>query len=224
MHKLCTFYMILWINIFDVLHNVDNCLVWRRKMSYHFFAMMSRMKYIERWALMRNAQSENISEHSLEVSMIAHMLTLISNKRFGNQYNPERTAVLALYHDSTEIITGDMPTPIKYYNKEIKKTFQEIEDQAAKQLIEMLPEEFRPEYERIFFPQKEEEYLWKLVKAADRLSALIKCIEEAKAGNTEFIKAKETIEASIRESQVKEADIFMEEFLPSYYKTLDELH
>jgi len=192
-------------------------------MGYHFFAMMSRMKYIERWALMRNAEPENISEHSLEVGMIAHMLTLISNKRLGNQFNPERAAVLAMYHDSTEIITGDMPTPIKYYNKMMKKTFQEIEDIAAKDLIDKLPEDFREDFESIFFHREEEEYLWRLVKAADRLSALIKCIEEEKAGNSEFIKAKETIGQSLRESGVKEAEIFMEEFLPSYYMTLDEL-
>lgn len=192
-------------------------------MGYHFFAMMSRMKYIERWALMRNAEPENISEHSLEVGMIAHMLALISNRRLGNQYNPERAAVLAMYHDSTEIITGDMPTPIKYYNKQMKKTFQEIEDIAAKDLINMLPEDFREDFESIFFHQEEEESLWKLVKAADRLSALIKCIEEEKAGNTEFMKAKETITQSLKESGVKEAEIFMEEFLPSYYMTLDEL-
>lgn len=192
-------------------------------MGYHFFAMMSRMKYIERWALMRNSEPENISEHSLEVSMIAHMLAMISNKRLGNQLNPERVAVLALFHDSTEIITGDMPTPIKYYNKQMKHTFQEIEDIAANQLIEMLPEDFREDYESIFFHREEEQYLWKLVKAADRISALIKCIEEEKAGNKEFVKAKETIEKSIHDSGLKEVDIFMDEFLPSYYMTLDEL-
>lgn len=192
-------------------------------MGYHFFAMMSRMKYIERWALMRNSEPENISEHSLEVSMIAHMLAMISNKRLGNQLNPERVVVLALFHDSTEIITGDMPTPIKYYNKEMKHTFQEIEDIAATQLISMLPEDFKEDYESIFFHREEEEYLWKLVKAADRLSALIKCIEEEKSGNKEFVKAKETIEKSIHASGLKEVDIFIEEFLPSYYMTLDEL-
>lgn len=192
-------------------------------MEHHFFAMIARMKYIERWALMRNSEAENLSEHSLEVSMIVHMLTLISNKRLGNQYNAERAAVLALYHDSSEIITGDMPTPIKYYNKQMKSTFHEIEEIAARQLIQMLPEDFREDYESIFFRQEEDAYLWKLVKAADRLSALIKCIKEEKAGNTEFIKAKDSIETSIQESELKEVEIFMKEFLPSYYKTLDEL-
>ena len=195
----------------------------RNGMSHHFFAMISRMKYIERWALMRNSERENISQHSLEVGMIAHALALISNKRLGNQLNAERAAVLAMYHDSTEIITGDMPTPIKYYNKEMKNTFQEIEDLAAKQLIHLLPEDFREEYESIFFHKEEEAYLWKLVKAADRISALIKCIEEEKAGNNEFVKAKETIETAVYQSGLKEVDIFMEEFLPSYYMTLDEL-
>ena len=192
-------------------------------MEYHFFAMISRMKYIERWALMRNSEPENISEHSLEVSMIAHMLTLISNRRLGNSYNPERAAVLAMYHDTTEIITGDMPTPIKYFNQDMKHTFQEIETIAARKLIAMLPEDFKKDYESIFFHQEEDAYLWKLVKGADRISALIKCIEEQKAGNSEFNKAKEMIEITIRESDLKEVHIFMEEFLPSYYKTLDEI-
>ena len=192
-------------------------------MEYHFFAMISRMKYIERWALMRNSEPENISEHSLEVSMIAHMLTLISNRRLGNNYNPERAAVLAMYHDTTEIITGDMPTPIKYYNQDMKHTFQEIETIAARKLIALLPEDFKQDYEAIFFHQDQDQYLWRLVKGADRISALIKCIEEQKAGNSEFNKAREMIEKTIRESDLKEVHIFMEEFLPSYYKTLDEI-
>lgn len=192
-------------------------------MKNHFFAMISRMKHIERWALMRNSNSENISEHSLEVSMIAHALALISNKRLGNQWNAERAAVIAMYHDSTEIITGDMPTPIKYYNDEIKDAFQKVEKIAAGQLLNMLPDDLKEEYDSIFFQKEEEDYLWKLVKAADKLSALIKCIEEEKAGNTEFINAKKTIEESLNDSELEEVHIFLEEFLPPYYKTLDEL-
>lgn len=192
-------------------------------MKNHFFAMISRMKHIERWALMRNSNSENISEHSLEVSMIAHALALISNKRLGNQWNAERAAVIAMYHDSTEIITGDMPTPIKYYNDEIKDAFQKVEKIAAGQLLNMLPDDLKEEYDSIFFQKEEEDYLWKLVKAADKLSALIKCIEEEKAGNTEFINAKKTIEESLKDSELEEVHIFLEEFLPPYYKTLDEL-
>lgn len=192
-------------------------------MEYHFFAMMSRMKYIERWALMRNAISENISEHSLEVSMIAHVLAVIGRKRFQKDLNAEKAALIAIYHDSTEIITGDMPTPIKYYNRDIMHAFKAIEDNAANQLLSMLPEDLREEYESIFFQDQSEEYLWKLVKAADKLSALIKCIEENKAGNLEFVQAKEAIEATIHKMELPEVHVFMEEFLPSYKKTLDEL-
>ncbi|MBE5963158.1 MAG: 5'-deoxynucleotidase [Lachnospiraceae bacterium] len=192
-------------------------------MGSHFFAMMSRMRYIERWALMRNAYSENISEHSLEVSMIAHALTIISNKRCGNQLDASKAALIALYHDATEIITGDMPTPIKYYNRDIEGAFKQIEENAANKLLHMLPEDLRDEYTDLFFPAGGDEYLWKLVKAADRISALIKCIEEKKAGNYEFESAKATIESSIAEMNLPEVTIFMTEFLPSYFKTLDEL-
>ncbi len=190
----------------------------------HFFAMMSRMKYIERWALMRNSQAENISEHSLEVSILAHALAVISNKRLHNVLNAERAALIGLYHDSTEIITGDMPTPVKYYNKGIYGAFKEIEMIAARHLLNMLPEDIRESYESIFFPHEEEEYIWKLVKAADKLSALIKCIQEEKAGNTEFASAKKSLTETLHKMELKEADIFIEEFLPSYYKTLDELN
>jgi len=161
-------------------------------MDSNFFAMMSRMKYIERWALMRNSQPENISEHSLEVSMLAHGLAVIGKRRLGSKVDPEKTALVALYHDSTEIITGDMPTPIKYFNQEIQEAFKEIETLAANRLLDMLPVDFREEYKALFFPREGEEHMWKLVKAADKLSALIKCIQEEKAGNTEFASAKRT--------------------------------
>lgn len=189
----------------------------------HFYAMMSRMKYIERWALMRNSFSENISEHSLEVAMLAHALAVISNKRFGNALNTDRAALIGLFHDSTEIITGDMPTPIKYYNKDIQGAFKEIEKNAAYQLLAMLPEDIKEEYVELFFLNEEEEYLGRLVKAADKLSALIKCIEEKKAGNSEFDRAKTTIEEAIHAMNLPEVEVFIKEFLPSYYKTLDEL-
>ncbi|NLZ82226.1 MAG: 5'-deoxynucleotidase [Clostridiales bacterium] len=192
-------------------------------MDYNFFAMMSRMKLIERWSLMRNSQSENISEHSLEVAMLAHGLTIISNERLGNNLNPDRAALIALYHDATEIITGDMPTPIKYFNKDIQDAFKNIENTAAEKLLDMLPEYMGKYYNSIFFPGEENEYLSKLIKAADKLSALIKCIEERKAGNTEFISAEKSITLIIKDMGLKEVDIFMEEFLPAYYKNLDEL-
>lgn len=193
-------------------------------MDSNFFAMMSRMKYIERWALMRNSQSENISEHSLEVSMLAHGLAVIGKRRLGRKVDPEKAALVGLYHDSTEIITGDMPTPIKYYNKEIQGAFKEIETLAANRLLGMLPADLREEYESIFFPGEGEEYMWKLVKAADKLSALIKCIQEEKAGNTEFTSAKKTIMETLLKMNLEEVNIFIKEFLPAYYKTLDELN
>ncbi|WP_330392332.1 5'-deoxynucleotidase [Anaerocolumna aminovalerica] len=193
-------------------------------MDSNFFAMMSRMKYIERWALMRNSQPENISEHTLEVSMLAHGLAVIGKRRLGSKADPEKTALVALFHDSTEIITGDMPTPIKYYNQEIQEAFKEIETFAANRLLAMLPVDLREEYENLFFPREGEEQMWKLVKAADKLSALIKCIQEEKAGNTEFASAKRTLTETLLKMNLKEVNIFMEEFLPAYYKTLDELN
>lgn len=193
-------------------------------MNNHFFAMMSRMKYIERWALMRNSQTENISEHSLEVSMLAHALAVIGNKRLNKQLNAEKVALIGLYHDSTEIITGDMPTPIKYYNKDIQGAFKEIEKIAANRLLDMLPEDMRMSYESVFFIQEGEEEYWSLVKAADKLSALIKCIQEENAGNTEFTSAKKSITEALIKMNLKEVYIFMEEFIPSYYKTLDEIN
>lgn len=192
-------------------------------MEKHFFAMISRMKFIERWALMRNSRQENISEHSLEVSIIAHALAVISNKRLGSELNEEKIALIAIYHDATEIITGDMPTPIKYFNSQIQGAFKEIELSAAYRLLSMLPEDMKESYEDIFIPKDEDLYLWSLVKAADKLSALIKCIEEEKAGNKEFISAEKSIRQYLNEMHLKEVEIFMEELLPSYYKTLDEL-
>lgn len=192
-------------------------------MNHHFFAMMSRMKYIERWALMRNSEKENISEHSMEVAMITHALAVISNVRLGNSINVEKAALIGLYHDCTEIITGDMPTPIKYYNDDIKTAFKEVENVAANKLLSMLPEDMRPYYDDLFFKEEEDKYLWKLEKAADKISALIKCMEEQKAGNTEFTSAYKTLEESIHKMGLKEVDIFFEEFIPSYQMTLDEL-
>lgn len=193
-------------------------------MDYNFFAMMSRMKLIERWALMRNSIEENISEHSLEVSILAHALAIISNERLGKHLNAEKVALIGIYHDATEIITGDMPTPIKYFNENIQGAFKAIEEVAAKRLLRMLPEDMRKSYDSIFFPQEEEQYLWKLVKAADKLSALIKCIEERKAGNTEFLSAERSIKEILIAMKLEEVDIFIKEFLPAYDKTLDELN
>lgn len=192
-------------------------------MSNHFYAMMSRMKYIERWALMRNSAKENISEHSLEVAMIAHCLAVIGNVRLGKAYDSEKCAMIGIFHDCSEIITGDMPTPVKYYNSDIRDIYHEIEDKANMTLLSMLPEDLRAYYREYFFKEEADAELWRLVKAADKISALIKCIAEENAGNTEFKDAKLSTQKAISEMDVPEALIFLEEFIDSYSLTLDEL-
>ena len=194
-----------------------------RKHAHHFFAMMARMKYIERWALMRNSCLENISEHSLDVAMIAHALAVIGNLRFGKNLDENKAALIGIYHDATEIITGDLPTPVKYYNANIKSAYKEVERVAADSLLALLPEDMRDDYSNILFKQEEDAYLWKLVKAADKLSAYIKCLQEEKAGNTEFINAKISTEKQIKEMELEEVGVFCDEFLESYGLTLDEL-
>lgn len=191
--------------------------------SSSFYAMLSRMKYINRWGLMNNTRSENISEHSLQVAMLAHCLVLIHNKRFGGNLNPERAAILAVFHDTTEIITGDMPTPIKYFNADIKHAYREIEENAANQLVKMLPDDFKEEFDGIIKMNGDgDDKLRPFVKAADKLSALIKCIEELRMGNDEFRKAKDTILNSIHSMNMPEVKFFEDEFLPAFRLTLDE--
>lgn len=190
----------------------------------NFYAMMSRMKYINRWGLMNNTKYENLSEHSLQVAMLAHCLVLIHNKRFNGSLNPERAGMLAIYHDATEIITGDMPTPIKYFNSTIKDAYKDIENAAADRLCSLLPEDFRQDMEEIIKQSSDgDRELKKYVKAADRFSALIKCIEELRMGNEEFRQAKNAIEKSISEMNMPEADVFAEEFLPAFSLSLDEM-
>jgi len=187
-----------------------------------FFAMHSRMKHINRWALMRNTASENISEHSNDVAAIAHALAVIKNLRFGGKVNAERAAFLGLYHDMPEIITGDMPTPVKYHSKQMHEEFLKVEKVACDKLLSMLPEDMREYYSSAFFMCEEDEYLWKIVKAADKISALIKCIEEKNAGNREFEKALLSTEKAIREMKLPEAEVFLEEFIPAFHLSLDE--
>ncbi len=195
--------------------------------NYNFFATVSRMKYIERWALMRNSRTENLSEHSLDVAMISHALCMIGNVRYSRNLDASKAALIGLYHDTSEIITGDMPTPVKYYNADIKDAYKEIEAIAESKLLHQLPEDLRPAFEEIYRPldTEDEIYMRRLVKAADKLSALIKCMEEKNAGNGEFRLAEESTWKSIHalEDELPEVSDFVREFLPSYGKTLDEL-
>ena len=190
--------------------------------GHHFFAMLSRMKYINRWGLMRNTREENICEHSLEVAMIAHSLAVLKNQRYGGSVNPERAALLGIFHDATEIITGDLPTPVKYFNSEIRTAYREVENMAKDKLLSMLPEDLQSAYEPLLAPGEEEKELWCLVKAADKISALIKCIEEKSMGNAEFCQAELALREAIDRLRCPEADCFLKEFLPSYSLTLDE--
>lgn len=192
-------------------------------MSYNFFAMFSRMKYIDRWALMRNTRKENLSEHSLEVAAIAHALAVISNEKYGASLNAERAALLGIYHDMPEIITGDMPTPIKYGNPQLKQAYKAVERETASHLVSMLPDYMQASYSGFFVKQEADAELWKLVKAADKISALIKCIEEGKAGNTEFNSAKNSTEKLISQLEIPAAKIFVDEFIAAFDLDLDEL-
>ncbi len=189
--------------------------------NYNFFALASRMKYITRWGLMRNTQAENIGQHSLDTAIIAHGLAIINNTVFGGSISPEKAAVAAMFHDISEIITGDMPTPIKYYNTEIKNAYKEIENNAVDSILEKIPQEMQAPYKEAFSCADREIYA--IVKAADKLSAYIKCIEEENAGNKEFKKAKESTLKSIKAMNLPEADYFVDKFIPAFYLTLDEI-
>lgn len=202
------------------------CCMERKKilMESRFYAYISRMKHIFRWSLMKNSQQESLSVHTLDTAVIAHCLGLLRNRRFGGSCNVERLVLLAMYHDCSEILTGDMPTPIKYYNPEIKEAYKEVEAVANEKLLGMLPEDLRPDYRPYFDHTGEDPELLKLLKAADKISALIKCVEEENSGNREFSKAKISITKSIMEMDLPEAKVFVEEFLPSYGLTIDELN
>ena len=190
----------------------------------HFFAMLSRMKYITRWGLMNNTNSENISEHSLQTAMFAHLLVLLHNRNSKNKLNAERAALLGMYHDVTEIITGDMPTPVKYYNSDIIKSYKEVERIAGERLVSMLPENLQDEYSDIILMEnKNDKELIKYVKATDKLSALVKCIEEIRVGNDEFKNAKLSTERLLHDMNMPEVEEFIESFLPSFSLTLDEI-
>ena len=187
-----------------------------------FFAYLDRLKLIRRWGLMRNIEQENDMEHSMQTAMIAHGLTVLGNRRYGRSLNPETVVTMALYHDAGEALTGDLPTPVKYRNPEIKNAYQDIEARARQRLCDMLPGDLQADFVPYLQPDESSE-IWQLVKAADRLSAYIKCLTEEKLGNGEFAKAKETILESLKASPLPEVRDFLEEFVPSYTLTPDEL-
>ena len=189
---------------------------------HHFFSYLSRMKYIKRWGLMRNSQEENIQEHSLQVAMIAHSLALIENRLFGGALDPDHICVLAVYHETSEVITGDLATPIKYFNPKISQAYKEIEGIANEKMLSMLPEELRQDYTPLLNPPDKASY--DLVKAADRISAYCKCLEEMKAGNREFERAMNSIRESIDQFQRPCVQYFMDHFIDSFSLTLDELN
>lgn len=191
-------------------------------MKHYFFAYVSRMRYITRWALMRNNFPENVQEHSHEVAVLAHLLATIRRDVFHGAIDPDACAVAGLFHDASEILTGDLPTPIKYYNPDIRDAYREVEQFSAHKLLHMLPEALRPS----FAPLLREGYdpgLRTLVKAADKLSAHIKCVEELKAGNAEFKQAAEQTLEALQGYGLPELDYFLEHFLPAFGLTLDEL-
>jgi 5'-deoxynucleotidase len=185
-----------------------------------FFAFAFRMKYINRWGLMKNSRYENLTEHCAETAMLAHALAVIGNKMYGKSYDENRIALFALYHDVSEIITGDLPTPIKYYSPEMRDNYKKIEEKAESMLVERMSEPFRDIYSDVISGASDGERV--IIKAADKICALIKCIEESKSGNREFEKAELSTRLSIEKMSCPEADYFIKEFIPCFYETLDE--
>ncbi len=189
----------------------------------NFLAILSRMKYIDRWSLMRNARRESLADHTLDVIFITHALIEVANTYYGVKLNAGRAALLAAFHDAPEIITGDLPTPVKYFDPEIKEAYDHVEDAAKAKILDQLPSEMQAKYTELMNAEGEDDAaLMKYVKAADKISALIKCIEEEQSGNKDFAQAKETTLRKISQFNMPEVDFFMEHFLPGYYLTLDE--
>ena len=188
-----------------------------------FFALLSRMKYIRRWGLMRNANHENVSEHTLEVAMIAHGLAALGRQRLGRSVDPGQVVLYALYHDSSEILTGDLPTPVKYYNPNIKSSYKNVEADAQQRLLALLPADLQDSFRPYLVEEGTDKEVAALVKAADKISALIKCVEEANMGNREFAQAADSTLKAIHAMGLQEAELFLEEFMPAYAMTLDEL-
>ena len=189
---------------------------------YDFFALLNRMKYINRWGLMRNISPENIQEHSHQTAVFAHALCVIAIERYGEALNPERACLLAVYHDAPEIFTGDMPTPVKYYNDDIKNAYKLIEQTASQKLLSLLPDYMKDRFSFIESYEKEPE--WKYVKAADTLSAYVKCLDESSAGNREFSAAEKAVKAKLNclAADLPALQLFIKEFLPPFGFTLDQ--
>lgn len=185
-----------------------------------FFAFIHRMKYITRWGLMRNSRYENLKEHSFDVALIAHGIAMIGNGYYGKNYDVDRIAMCAMLHDANEAITGDMPTPIKYGNDAIMKAYKELESQAKKKILSMLPTELEKEYSGYMYVSDKDEKT--IIKAADKISAYIKCIEEQKAGNDDFDTARKSLKKAIKEFDLQEVKHFMKEFMPAYGMNVDE--
>ncbi len=192
-------------------------------MNTTFYASLARMKYISRWSLMRNNREENLSEHSFDTAVLAHALALLTNTRFGGRVDEGMCVMLALYHDASEILTGDLPTPVKYDNPAIREAYKSLETVACDKLLSMLPDDLRASYTPYFTEEGLDEER-RLVKAADKLSALIKCIEELSQGNAEFSGARAATERAVRAMHLPAADCFLEEFIPAFAMTLDEQH
>lgn len=191
-------------------------------MKSNFYALLARMKHIDRWGLMRNTRRESLSEHCLDTAFMAQALVIIHNRRFGGNLDPEHAAVLAMFHDASEIITGDMPTPVKYFNPEIRSAYQAAEESACQRLVDCLPEDMREDIAPYIFADRDEEYR-PFIKAADKLSALVKCVEERGMGNREFKDAEKATVAHIRDMKLGAADVFLDTFMEAYGLTLDEL-
>ena len=191
-------------------------------MEHHFFAYINRMKFIQRWGLMRNTMPENDMEHALQAAMIAHAIAVMGNVRYNRGYNAERIMALAMYHDASEVITGDLPTPIKHHNPAIKTEYSKLEDIAAQKLISMLPPDLR-EYYTPLIAHDESTEEWRIVKAADRICAYIKCLEERKSGNQEFESARKSVKKFLDQIDLDEVQDFMMECIPGFAMTLDEI-
>lgn len=189
----------------------------------HFFAYLSRMRFIRRWGLMHSTHVENIQEHSLRVAMIAHALAIVRNRLFGGAVSPERLAVLAMYHDAGEVLTGDLPRPVKYFDPEIEASYHRIEAVARQKLLGMVPDALRPDYAGLFQPTAAAADEQALVTAADKLCAYLKCLEEIAAGNREFVQAERALRQTVEANDLPEVRYFLETFVPSFRLTLDDL-